>query len=111
MDGMHRRVALCFLSSLDDLDPKKVLETYRRWMNPERLTVVSLVPDGERTDIADDPLANDLALSAPWAPLPPPWEAPPPPPPLEEGEEVELEVLGGVRGVMRVGVGWLARRR
>lgn len=80
------------MSALDDLDPKKVLEAYRKWMNPERFTVVSLVPDGDQPDlITEDPFGDDLTLTAPWAPVPPAWEPPPPPPPPEDGAEPEEE--------------------
>lgn len=84
------------MSALDDLEPRAVLEAYRTWMNPERMAVVSLVPAGQPADLLADPLANAMTVTAPWMPLPPPWE-PPAPQPLdpdavsEADEEDEAE--------------------
>jgi hypothetical protein len=82
------------MSSLDDMDSKAVLASFREWMNPERLAMVSVVPIGTPPDLIADPLHIGLTMTGPWAPVPPPWEPPAPQPPPEEdarAEEAETE--------------------
>lgn len=89
------------MSALDDLDPKTVLASYREWMNPERLALVSVVPTGTPPDLSADPFHSGLMLTGSWAPVPPPWEPPAPQPPPEEenaraedtSEDVDTEVV------------------